>query len=1124
MKLNSTFKNFKGKMVSAVAVVLFTSLFTGLAFGQTFMNGNLSTGATTSTGTAAPAGFTWSQLQLTNNSLGYAASIAAGAGFTVADDFTVPAGPSWNLTMATFYAYSTNYAGATSPFNDVRVQIYNTNPSVGSPTPIFGDLNTNRIAASSTASMYRTAATASTARQIWKIDANISVTLAPGTYWIEWQVGNGGLSNFSPPSTVVGTTTQPGNNAIQRTLSSSTWAALTDVGGPQAMPFMLSYTTGACAGTPAPGNALTSSAVVCPATPFSLTLQNATPGSGVTYQWQSSPDSTVWTNITGATSPSYSVASLAATTFYRAQVTCSGQTGTSAGVKVSLNPPSACYCAAGATSTSFEKISRVQFGTINRSSTSTAGYENFITDTTNVVRQSTTPITVTISGAFAADRVLVWIDFNQNGNFTDAGELVYTSATGVGPHTGNITIPITANLGYTRMRVRMHDTSLGANATPCGNSTYGQVEDYTVNIVPCVPGVFTTQPVNRSIMCGTGTTFSAAASGSAITYRWQVRTSATGIWQNIANGGIYSGATTGTLTLTDASTNVNGYQYRAVIDGPCTGTDFSSAVTLTITPLIATVSPTSAAICRGSVQQLSLTNTVAAAQTSTFIATGLPVAIPDNTFPITTATAIPITVSGIPAGSVIQNIGVRFTIPHTYVGDVIMNLNAPNGQNINLFALLNGGAGNNATANFTNTTIDSTSTANISGAAAPRSGTYRAEKFSISNPDFGDMVVTNTSWSALTGTLNGTWNIKVADLGPGDVGTVTALSLFITYTAPNFAQGVWAGPDSIFTNAAATIPYVAGSLATSVYVKPTATGVNNYTVSFATATCQSAVTTIPVTVSAPITGTSTTTNKAVCVGGNTSFTATAPTGGSPLMHQWKVSTDAGATFTNITNGGVYSGATTSTLSITGAMAAMNGYRYKDSLYVTACGSFVNTNAATLTVNPNPVVVLTANPFTALYPGQTTTLSAAVSPNPGATYTWLRNGVIVPGATANTLVVDVDALGVYTVNVNDVNGCGGSSTTSIEIKSAANDILFIYPSPNSGQFQVRYFSQPGNNPLPRVVNIYDSKGARVYSKRYTVTVPYTRLDVNLTNYQRGLYSVELTDGSGVRLKVGRVLIQ
>ena len=73
------------------------------------------------------------------------------------------------------------------------------------------------------------------------------------------------------------------------------------------------YTTGACSGQPTPGNTLASANPVCASTSFSLTLQNSTPGSGVNYQWQSSPDGSTWTNVgpnsssytTSITSPTY---------------------------------------------------------------------------------------------------------------------------------------------------------------------------------------------------------------------------------------------------------------------------------------------------------------------------------------------------------------------------------------------------------------------------------------------------------------------------------------------------------------------------------------------------------------------------------------------------------------------------------------------------------------------------------------------------------------------------------------------------------------------------------------------------------------------------------------------------
>ena len=93
------------------------------------------------------------------------------------------------------------------------------------------------------------------------------------------------------------------------------------------------------------------------------------------------------------------------------------------------------------------------------------------------------------------------------------------------------------------------------------------------------------------------------------------------------------------------------------------------------------------------------------------------------------------------------------------------------------------------------------------------------------------------------------------------------------------------------------------------------------------------------------------------------------------------------------------------------------------------------------------------------------------------------------------------MGEYTVSVNDVNGCGGSSTASIVISAAASDIMFIYPSPNTGQFQVRYQSLEGNL-FPRTLTIFDAKGSRVYVKTYSIGAPYGRMDVDLKNHAKG----------------------
>jgi len=874
-----------------------------------------------------------------------------------------------------------------------------------------------------------------------------------------------------------------------------------------------------CSGTPVPGNTLSSVPASCPGTAFTLSLQNTISFAGITYQWQAATSAAgPWTDITGATASTL-VTTQTTPTFYRCNVTCSGNTGVSTPLQVAINLPTNCYCAASAGTTAGEKISRVRYLLIDNSSTSTAGYENFLNISTPAFLGVSSPITVNISSAFAADQILVWIDFNQNGSFTDPGEAVYASATGFGPHTGNITIPATALQGNTRMRVRLHDTSLGPNNTPCGNASWGQVEDYTVNIQTCIPATFSTQPASTSVLCGGNTTFSVTAAGSIPAYGWQFRTSASAPWQDITNSGVYSGASTNTLTITGTTSAMNGYQYRALLTGACAALDYSQPATLTVTPPTPVVSPASASICNGSIQMLTLTNSVSAPTTAIFAAsTGLPLAIPDNTPVGTTAS---VSVSGIPAGVLVTNVAVKFTMTHTWVGDLIMNLRAPNGQVLNLIGLLNNGQGLNNTANFTNTVVDSLSVTPMSGAPAPRTGTYRADRYGVGT-NLNPIATTTGFWAPLLTTLNGNWTLGLSDLGPGDFGNLISWEIQISYVAPVFAQGTWtaspATPNTMFTDAAATIPYT-GAPATTIYVKPTVN--TSYSVSFTTPTpCQSAVTTIPVNVTNPVVGLAVApATRAVCLGGSTTFNATVTSGG-PITYQWERSIDGGLTYSAIT------GATSATLTISGVTQNMTGYRYRVVATAAPCGS-VTSNVATLTVNALPVVTISA-PVVRLVPGRTTTITATSTP-PAAPngWSWTLNGGAIPGTT-NTQVVNIDQLGSYQATVVDVNGCTNKSNSLI-ISAEATDKLWIYPNPTvNGAFQVRlYFG--GDLAEKRVVTIYNPLGQVIESREFTLvrgTAPYQRMDFNLGGgaTAKGAYVVKVAHQYTGKVISGIILVQ
>jgi hypothetical protein len=267
------------------------------------------------------------------------------------------------------------------------------------------------------------------------------------------------------------------------------------------------------------------------------------------------------------------------------------------------------YCNASANNTTGEKISNFTYNTINNTSSSTAGFENFSSISSTVYlfpNNSTLPFSTTISSFVPTDEVKIFIDFNHNGDFNDAGETVYTStgplASGI--VTGNITIPaLSASVlaGRTKLRIRLHDTGNGPNATSCGTSTTGQVEDYTVDIQQCFSANISSQPQNTFICNGGNGSIAIETTGTNLTYQWQISTNVGSTFTDLTNNSTYSGVTSKTLNITGATLAMSSYQYRVVMNGTCTQANTTSAAaTITVnTPAIITTNPVDGKGCVG---------------------------------------------------------------------------------------------------------------------------------------------------------------------------------------------------------------------------------------------------------------------------------------------------------------------------------------------------------------------------------------------------------------------------------------------------------------------------------------------------------------------------------------------
>ncbi|MFZ4400811.1 MAG: GEVED domain-containing protein [Bacteroidales bacterium] len=166
------------------------------------------------------------------------------------------------------------------------------------------------------------------------------------------------------------------------------------------------------------------------------------------------------------------------------------------------NPP--VYCISAATYTGDEDLGQVIFAGINHGNslpvmsnpTATQQYNNY-TDTVGLLASiqpgMTYPISLSViySGTYVySGYSKVFIDYNRDGDFEDAGEVAFEGAydgTTISTLLGNVTVPYTAIPGFTRMRITVQESGTSASVQPCNTYYYGETEDYKVSIIPPIP-------------------------------------------------------------------------------------------------------------------------------------------------------------------------------------------------------------------------------------------------------------------------------------------------------------------------------------------------------------------------------------------------------------------------------------------------------------------------------------------------------------------------------------------------------------------------------------------------------------------------------------------------------------
>ncbi len=257
----------------------------------------------------------------------------------------------------------------------------------------------------------------------------------------------------------------------------------------------------------------------------------------------------------------------------------------------------------------------------------------------------------------------------------------------------------------------------------------------------------------------------------------------------------------------------------------------------------------------------------------------------------------------------------------------------------------------------------------------------------------------------------------------------------------------------------------------------------------------------------------------ICAGTQAIFTV-AVTNTQTINYQWQISTDEGVTFNNINT------ANTANYVIANTTTSSSNNRYRCLLTNATCAP-TTTNIAKLTVKALPTITLTAAPYIALLPTQTTIITANTSPSSGGSIisNWFYNTAPL-SVVANKYPVTVTEIGNYFAIIKETYPsslqCSNTSAT-ITITATESNNLYIFPTPNNGTFNVSYYNNSLTN-TKRNISIYDAKGALIYKKEFASTGFYTLLPVNLQATSSRNYFVIIFDAEGKKLAVGKVFVK
>ncbi len=549
--------------------------------------------------------------------------------------------------------------------------------------------------------------------------------------------------------------------------------------------------------------------------------------------------------------------------------------------------------------------------------------------------------------------------------------------------------------------------------------------DLTFVVQPGTAPAINTQPSAVDVCAGGSANFSVSVAGSGLSYQWQLSTDGGATWNNI------TGATSASYNIASTDASQNNHRFRVIISTLCASATSDAAVlTVNSAPSISQ-GPADAAVCtnnditfnvvangtalnyqwQSSTDGGATWNNISGANASSYTITGVTIGLDGTRYRVIVDGACP---SPVTSGAAILTVTTAVNITAQPVSQVVCS-----GADAT-FTVAGSGTGivyqwqvsTDGGATWTNIPTFPNPTLTVAAVTIAQNGyQYRAI---LTN----STCTTPTVSDAVTLTVN---SLPAVTTQPTSV-TLCAGSNH-TFTAAGTGTGInyqW----QVSTDGGATFTNIPGETNPTLSLTNIAASSNNnqyHLVIGGVCTPDAVSDNVTLTVISPVTVTAQPANTAVCVGSNTSFTAAGS--GTGVIYQWQVSTDGGATWTDI------SGATAATLSINNAQTADNGNRYRVLMSNATCTTPATSDAATLTVNALPNVTANAAQ-TNVCTGTAVQLTASGAVN----YNWtpgnLSGDVVTVNPTVDPNNPGQPLVNTYTVTGTDANGCVSTANISV----------------------------------------------------------------------------------------------